>query len=68
MQTSLFIKRYWLECAFSFICVSSPPLSYQQNNIQKNRPRLYNETDLVRVVIQNFSKTIVVQFVFKVIG
>ena len=46
MQTSLFIKRYWLECAFSFICVSSPPLSYQQNNIQKNRPRLYNETDL----------------------
>ena len=49
MQTSLFIKRYWLECAFSFICVSSPPLSYQQNNIQKNRPLLYNETDLVRM-------------------
>ena len=33
-----FIKKYWPECRFSVICVSSPPPSYYQNDIQKIGP------------------------------
>ena len=35
---------------------------------QENREYIVLSVFLVRVVIQNFSKTIVVQFVFEVIG
>ena len=45
---------------------------WKRNEVMKQENRLDSDESrrflVVRVVIQNFSKTIVVQFVFKVIG
>ena len=55
-------RRARLRCVWFILGGSNPLLR------TKNQNTLCSGFFVVRVVIQNFSKTIVVQFVFKVIG